>query len=665
MPLRNATPLTFRPNTVTDTIDGTNALPGAMRSTADLIWAAHTRNVLVPRPAAIPFVDFGRPVTGELLQVIGEKIYGFVTSAQFPGHSEPFIWNTATSSFVPIAGMTEANTPVSAPMTGDWTPPTMAQIGAFVLFTHPGFSLPNAFGWLDMTGLHDTATGGVGLTPNAFVLGLGVLGTDAIGGLSAGNVGVGNLSKNVLQAGWRPGMVVTDSMGLIQPNTRINTISPDGLSFTLTKPSIGAVAQGDVLTVSGGTPTNPLWAAGNQSGFPLPAVPKAVTNFNGRAYFAVGPAVVASDSIDPLVRTNADQVLTFDNGLDVTAFGGIPLTTTVGFVSQNLLAFQGDAAIQGITGDPALGNWAKNLIATIGTLAPNAIFEMPSGTGYIAPDGLRIIDLSGQVGDPIGANGDGVALPFMNAIYPSRICASYNEDTIRISTTYIQTINGAIVGDTTSSEFWYHLKLKSWSGPHSFPAALISPFDESPPHHGYVMFPLDPSARGIWFSESRPSVSSTYIENGTPLSWTYSTSLMPDTGAMFMNAMNEALLSVALPTAQSITASFVNETGLTLDTTRIQGESASPFILGESIVGSGVISGSAAPSARLGTFVLGQSILGDPGPGAVFRQRLLPWDKEINFKQCRATISGPSFASVALGNLYLRYQITGWTVEYP
>jgi hypothetical protein len=47
-------------------------------------------------------------------------------------------------------------------------------------------------------------------------------------------------------------------------------------------------------------------------------------------------------------------------------------------------------------------------------------------------------------------------------------------------------------------------------------------------------------------------------------------------------------------------------------------------------------------------------------------QRLLPWDRELVFKQGRMIISGPSRGDIAIGNVYGRYQITGWTVEdYP
>jgi hypothetical protein len=458
-------------------------------------------------------------------------------------------------------------------------------------------------------------------------------------------------------------MQISDSLGLIPSGARIASIDSSGLTFRLTQPTTGFAAHGDILTVSGGTPTNPLWAAGNQTGFPLPDVPVAVANFNGRAYFGVGSAVVASDDLDPLIRTNANQVLTFDNGIDVTAFGVIPLSTTQGFVSQNLLVFQGDNAIQGITGDPALGNWSKNLVSTIGTLAPNAIFAMPSGTGYIAPDGLRIIDLGGQVGDPIGANGDGVALPFVNAVFPSRMCAAYNEDVVRISVTYNETQGGAVLDQQTSAEFWYHLKLKEWSGPHTFPAILIAAVNNGPPRHGYVMFPMEPTAKGLWFSESRPTINSGYVENGQPMSWVYDTSLMPDTLSMFMNGINEATLTISLPAGLAIKATCIDDQENLLDSIEVPGATPNSFIWGESLWGQARWGGPVAPPFIWGSAIWGTSVWGaGAGAGTLVAQRLLPWDHELVFKQCRFVVSGPSTPQIAIGNLYMRYQRTGYTI---
>jgi len=663
MPLRNATALTFRPKGVTDAVDATDAAAGSLSAGADLIPSMHTRNVWVPRPAAYQLS--ATPVTGELLKTIGSKVYGFTPSSRFIGHSEPFALDEATQLPIPIAGITEANTPITAPVMGDWTPPTFAAVGAYLLFTHPGFHLPNAFGWLDQTGFTDTATGTTGFGHVSGFWGFmgwgsGIWGSPSAGG---GNV-IANLSKNVLLAGWRPGLLITDSSGVIPVDTRIDAISADGLSILLTKSAVGSVV-GDTLTVFGGTPAFPLWSAGNTNQNPLPAVPTAVSQFNGRAFFAVGSATPYSDALDPLQRTNANQVLTYDNGLDVTAFGTIPFQTTAGGIIQSLLAFQGDAAIQQITGDQATGNLAKNLLSEIGTLAPNAIVSTPEGVVFIAPDGLRVVNQTGVVSPPIGANGDGVALPFVNAIFPSRMCAAYNEDVVRISATYNDSLGGSVISQEVSAEFWYHIKLKAWSCPHSFPAALIASLDGPRTRHGHITFPLDPNAKGLWFSNTRPMIDSAYTENGRSLRWLFKTSLLPDNEQMFMNGMNETTVMISLPVGVAADVAFVNETGTLLDSVKIAGFNPQSGFWGAMLWGSGRWGGNAVPAGLWGTMIWGQSVWGAGVGGATLAQRLIPWDRELVFKQGQFLISGPSSPQIAIGNLYMRYQITGYTLEDP
>jgi hypothetical protein len=662
MPLRNARPITFRPQGVSDAVDGSSAFPGALTSAADLIPAMHTKNVFVPRPAAFSYIDFGRKVTGEELLVIGDKIYGIVTSARFPGYSEPFAYNIKSASFIPISGVNEHNVPKSAPATGDWTPPTSTPLGAYILFTHPaGFALPNAFGWLDMTGMNDSATGSTGYSQEPALWGAGVWGTSEWVVLQpSGGLMVVNLSKDVNQAGWRPGLMISDSAGVIPPETRIADVSVDGLAVKLTKSATSAVAN-DTFTVLGGTPDAPLWAAGNTAIHPLVGVPVAVAQFNGRAWYAVGSATVFSDALDPLMQTN-EQVLTYDNGIDVTAFGTIPFQTTAGGIIQSLLAFQEDTAIQQISGDQATQNLAKNLLSQIGTLAPNAIISTPIGVIFIAPDGVRIISQTGQVSDPIGANGDGVALPMINSVYPSRMAASYNEDAYRVSITYNKTESGSPTSAIMSAEFWFHLKSKMWSGPHSFPAALIAPLDQGATRHGHVLFPLGPSFTGIWFSNTRPLIDARYTENGAPMNWVYETTLLPDTESMFMNAVNETTVMLSLAPTGMASVVFKDDDGVLLDQVMLSGFPARPGVWGAAVWGEARWGGPPASPAYWGSAIWGTSVWGDGIGAAIITQRLVAWDHELVFKQGQLVVSGQSAPQVAIGNVRLRYQQTGYTI---
>jgi hypothetical protein len=535
-------------------------------------------------------------------------------------------------------------------------------VGAYVLFTHPGFQLPNAFGWLDETGFFsNTVTGDLGYSGSPGVWGAMTWGSGTWGAVSsAGGTVIGNLSSNVLNAGWRPGLLITDQAGLIPAGTRIAGVSDDGLSISLTQSTTGAVT-GDVLTVQGGTPTAPLWNAGNTNGFPLPGVAVAVSQFNGRAEFAVGSSIAYSDSLDPLQRSNANQALTFDNGRDVTAFATIPFSTTAGGIIQSLLAFQADAAIQQITGDPATQNLAKNLLAEIGTLAPNSIVSTPEGVLFIAPDGLRAINQTGSVTPPVGTEGDGVALPFVNALNPSRMAASYNEDVYRVSVSYNVTSGGSAISQTRSAEFWFHLKAKAWSGPHSFPANLIAPLDLSETRHGHVMFPMAQPGEG-WFSNTRPMIDSTYRENGADLYYLFQTSLLPDTETMFMNGMNETTVMMSLPPTGSCDVAMVDEAGNLLDHLQIEGFTPAPAKWGSMVWGAARWGGAPPPPGLWGQMQWGSSTWGDTGGGALISQRLIPWDHELVFKQASLLISGKSAPGVAIGNVYMRYQITGYTI---
>jgi len=135
MTLRNQRPLLFKPNGVSDAVDGTNAPPappgvaGALRAAIDIVPSMHTRNVWVPRPASYPLFHFPAGYgEGEALVEIGNRVWGMVQRGD--GKSVPFCFDFTANAFVQLQGLDDALLPASTVNTGDWQPPSIAQIGA-------------------------------------------------------------------------------------------------------------------------------------------------------------------------------------------------------------------------------------------------------------------------------------------------------------------------------------------------------------------------------------------------------------------------------------------------------------------------------------------------------------------------------------------------------
>lgn len=148
MALRRATPFSWSPKGASDTLDGTNNFKGAMQSLQNLVPDPSSAQLWQCRPAAIKltgFSGFTNPDFVSVLEVFGNFAYGMIASQRFPGHDEPFMFNLVSQTFVPITGVTMANTPTSPPETGPWTPPIMALQGGNLLVTHPGFNFTAGF----------------------------------------------------------------------------------------------------------------------------------------------------------------------------------------------------------------------------------------------------------------------------------------------------------------------------------------------------------------------------------------------------------------------------------------------------------------------------------------------------------------------------------------
>jgi hypothetical protein len=695
---RNARPLTIRPKGLSDAIDGSNAFKGAMQLLQNLVPSASTAQVFVPRPASVELTDFAGftvPAGITALLVIGTRAYGMISSSQYPGRDQPFCYDIVAGAFVAISGQSSASLPSTQPTTGDWQPPHMEMIANRIIVTHPGFSGGSGpfFGWIDVTGFSQATLKGNttigspvirsingdgastpildGIQPGqviamtGFVAGTKVLsatnGTADISttGDTHSNTTIDNVPASAVTAS-EVGMYITG--GSIPAGAYI-TAKASGTSWTISAAATATAAAVPLQVIGGGTITvdnnssaannlqtftaaggsfaAPVWGSGNTNVNPLKAVPKWVSQFNGRAWYAVNNAEVFSDSLLPLNVSLATQVLTLGDNQDVTCSSGLPLNNiTTGGIVQSLIAFKGDAIMYQITGDQATNNLSINALnVSVGTLAPNTICPSPLGLAFVAPDGLRIIDFSARVSDPLGANGAGVSVPFVNALTPSRMAAAFNQNVLRISCQNSQAANQPVL------EYWLHLNeaLKIWTGPHTFPASYIQP-DQAPAGavsgHGFISVGYGVDAK-LWESGVNPISSDIYIENGVQLTWTYQTVLEPDTDLMAQNRMGQSAVAMALPGGQTISFSCVNEIGTVMNQVTI------------SAVGS-------APSTW-GSFTWGGAPWGQAT--GYFRQYNIPWTAPIIFKQMSILSVGSSQAGMAIGNLYLKYQPLGYLLN--
>lgn len=392
------------------------------------------------------------------------------------------------------------------------------------------------------------------------------------------------------------------------------------------------------------TPATPAWSSGTTTGgVVIATVPNSVGAFNGRAWYAVKNTLVFSDALNPTVVTNASQVLTLGDNTNVTALAGLPLSSaTQGGIIGSLIAFKGDAVMYQITGDQTTSNLLLNqLNVATGTTAPNTICSTPLGLAFVAPDGLRIIDFTARVSDPLGANGQGANVPFLSALNPSRMSAAFNQNVLRVSCQ-----NGA-AGNTPWQEYWLDFNLKIWTGPHQFAnttaPSLLQPYQGASgllAGHGFVFAVVGVNAT-LWLGRVNQTTNDTYVENGVQLQWAYQPTLFPDNSQTSENKIVDTTFSIALPQGLNISVQATDAQGNILDTVFMTGTGSAPSQWGSMIWGSGSWG----------------SVSG------YFRQYRVAWHRPLVFKQLSLLVSGVSQLNFAIGNFYIKYQPLGYLLQ--
>lgn len=535
--LRSPAIYQWRPVGLSDARDGKLAFPGACKLLTNLIHDPVSNNMLAPRPASTSittFSGFTSPGVVSVMISVGTRIFGMIASGLNPGFDQPFCYDTATTAFVPISGVTSSNVPATQGTSGAWTPPCMAVVGNYVVITHPGYTL------------------------------------------TSGPIGTINLTT---------------------------------LAY-----STGNMMNGSTAVLS--------------------AVPTAVAQFYGRAWYAVGNQAYFSDSLYPLRQTDAGQVLTLGASTEpITVFVPQGISTATQGILSALIAFKANSIWQ-LTGDwnyggsTSGGNLALNQItASVGCSAPRTAVPTPAGIMFMAVDGIRTIPtMSMAVTEP---NPD-VAYPFFNCTQPTRACAAYSADTYRISLDTVTTTD--VLG---RFEYWFPLKVGKWSGPHTFPADVITPLGSS------FVIAVNSVGAKLFQSNVYTTANDSFTENGTPLTVNMTSALIDPSPPMAEKASVEMIVS-AVYGAQPYTVQVLDSQGNLINQAQL-----SPINIPTTWGGAGVVWGNPGTVWSPAPYNSSASPLAFSAP--------------LVFKTCQLVLSGYSGYYFRLGRFDFRYEALQYT----
>lgn len=400
-----------------------------------------------------------------------------------------------------------------------------------------------------------------------------------------------------------------------------------GTRLVVTHPGFAGASNGYFGWFELSNPAAPAWGSGNTSPQALVSPPRAVAQFNQRAYFAVGSTVVFSDVLLPTTVTNANQALTLGDSTPITALTGLPLNSQLGGIVQSIIAFKGVTRMFQITGDYSSTNSPlsqNEMNIQTGTNAPLSITATPKGVVFMSPQGMRLIDFQAQVSDPIGIGGSGIAIPFINSGEPSRVCAASNGSVVRITTRNLLGYGAA------TQEWWFDIPKGGWSGPHTFPASLIQSYGNT-----FIVAPFGIPGQ-LYQSDVEQNAGSAFIENGQQLSFRYQTTVLPDTGQMAENSMIETTVMMTLAPGGQYAIQALDQNGGLLKSCIIPGGAVTQWA----------------------GFLWGQGTWG--GNANALAPRSIPWDAPVVFKRMAMAVIGNSSKGFQIGDMDLRYQQLGY-----
>lgn len=374
-------------------------------------------------------------------------------------------------------------------------------------------------------------------------------------------------------------------------------------------------------------PYAPVWNTGNvtptaenTTNTVLIAPPTCCAQFNDRMYFAVGNALIPTDA-GTLNLSNPGNVLILGNSSPITALVGAPLSTTSIAIFEGLIAFKGPSnGIFQVTGDPILNNWAENIMSkTLGTTAPRSVQQTPEGIKFMAVDGLRTINFLGLIGEP----DPDIALPFINALYPTRASAGYNSNIYRIC------IQNKSLPNAPHQEYWQDLKRGGWTGPHTFQQDILVAYQDT------FIAASNANLHALFRSDVLQTGQDRFIELGAAMTFDYKSTPMNELNNLYANSALKSTLEISMPA--------------TGDTYSISGQDEAGDILA-----SGQIIAD-FDAALWDDFDWGDGTLWGASTSS-FRPRIIPWTQPLVFNRLVEDIVGPCSQTFKVGSFFNAYE---------
>lgn len=373
------------------------------------------------------------------------------------------------------------------------------------------------------------------------------------------------------------------------------------------------------------TPASPVWHAGNVGSNPLVAVPTSVGQFFNRAWFSVGQNMVYTDTLANNA-TNATQVLTVGDSSAIVAQSPIPMGTSVQGILQGLAVFK-NTYVAIISGDDTQGNLTLNIISsTIGTYSPRSVAVTSLGIMFAAVDGIRSLTSDSLGNGSISPVNPDLRNPFIFMLNKSRCSAQFNNNIYRITCK-----NGDVSGQPVQ-EYWFDFAKLGWTGPHTFTQSLAVLYKSS-----FICF-NDNNAASMYLSDVNQSLTSTFVENSSDMSWKMITAPLQDDGGVFEGTAILTVIDLELPNngiQYNFAASDVND-----------GVLATAKLI-TSIIGS-----------IWGSFLWGTGVWGAASYG--LDRYNIPWSGPLVFSRLVFQASTLSSLGFKLGKFVLTYQPTGY-----